>query len=284
MLLSSKLVRELIDGGVHFGHRVSRWNPKMAPYIFDKRKLIHIINVKETMKGLLRSKAYLRSVVQGGKDIVFVGTKRQARLAVQDEASRCGMPYVNERWLGGTLTNFRTIRSRLSRLDELEALEQDGQLAAYGKKRESQLRREMKKIRRNLEGIRSMERMPGALFAVDVRREHIALKEARKIGIPTVCIIDTDSDPDLADIPIPANDDAMRVLELLIKEIADSIVEGKSGRGKETEAAAQGPRRRSERATTARAEPEEGHPETAANADPDAVSAAPATPQSTTAD
>lgn len=282
--MSSKLVRDLIDGGAHFGHRVSRWNPKMAPYIFDKRKLIHIINVKETMKGLLRSKAYLRGVVEGGKDIVFVGTKRQARMAVQDEAVRCGMPYVTERWLGGTLTNFRTIRSRLNRLDELEALEQNGQLAAYGKKRESQLRREMKKIRRNLEGLRSMERMPGAMFAVDVRREHIALKEARKIGIPTVCIIDTDSNPDLADIPIPANDDAMRVLELLVKEIADAVMEGKSGRGKETEATAQSPQRRSERATTARAEPQEGHPETSTDPAPDPVNVPPATPQSTTAD
>ena len=273
--MTAEFIRQLIDGGAHFGHRVSRWNPKMAPYIFDKRNLIHIINVKETLKGLMRSRLFINRVISGGKDVVFVGTKRQARQVIEDEAQRCGMPYVNERWLGGTLTNFRTIRSRLSRLEELEALESNGQLADYGKKMESQLRREMKKIRRNLGGIRAMDRLPGAMVAVDVRREHIALKEARKAAIPTVCIIDTDSDPDLADIPIPANDDAMRVLELLVRQLADAVMEGKAGRSKEDSATASAHPRRSQRPTTARADqaPESQGPTPSPSGESDPVAA-----------
>ena len=226
----AELVKSLVDAGVHFGHRVSRWNPKMEPYIHGKRNMIHIIDVKETIKGLLRAKKLLQQTVASGKDVLFVGTKRQARHAVEEEAQRCGMHYVSERWLGGTLTNFRTIRARLNRLDELEKLWASGQIETYSKKMKSTLGRERDKIKANLEGIRKMEKMPGLMFIIDTRREHIAVKEARKLGVPTVALIDTDSDPDLIDLPIPGNDDAMRAVEIIMKELADSIIEGKTGR------------------------------------------------------
>jgi small subunit ribosomal protein S2 len=248
----AELVKELVDAGVHFGHRVSRWNPKMEPYIHGKRNMIHIIDVKETIKGLLRARKLLANVVASGKDILFVGTKRQARHAVEEEAKRAGMHYVNERWLGGTLTNFRTIRARLNRLEELEKLFQTGQIETYSKKMKATLQREMDKIKANLEGIRKMEKMPGAMFIVDTRREHIAVKEAKKLGVTTVALIDTDSDPDLIDLPIPGNDDAMRAVEIILHELADSIIEGKTGRSEaKGEDPAGGPpqRRRSTRAS-----------------------------------
>ena len=246
----AELVKNLVDAGVHFGHRVSRWNPKMEPYIHGKRNMIHIIDVKETIKGLLRAKKLVQQTVAQGKDILFVGTKRQARHALEDEAKRCGMHYVAERWLGGTLTNFRTIRQRLNRLEELEKLWQTGQIETYSKKMKSTLQREMDKIKANLEGIRRMERMPGIMFLVDTRREHIAVKEARKLGVTTIAMIDTDSDPDLIDLPIPGNDDAMRAIEIIVRELADSIIEGKGQRvDKGEEAAGPGARRRSSRAS-----------------------------------
>ncbi|MFQ6047743.1 MAG: 30S ribosomal protein S2 [Phycisphaerae bacterium] len=250
--MASSLVRELIDAGIHFGHRVSRWNPKMEPYIFGKRNLIHVIDIKETLRGLLRAKKFIAQVVADGGDVLFVGTKRQARQAIETHAKRCGMHYVTDRWLGGTLTNFRTIRSRLARLEELEALEASGELDKYSKKMKATLQREKRKIYRNLSGIRRMERLPAALIVVDVRREHIAVKEAKKLGIPTVCLIDTDGDPDYADIPIPGNDDAMRAVELIVSHLADAVEEGKKGR---TEVGAElpAPRRRTRRPITARA-------------------------------
>jgi len=207
----------------------------MRPYIYGRRNLIHIIDLKETVKGLLRAKKFLARVVAGGQDVLFVGTKRQARPSIIAHSQRVGMHYVAERWLGGTLTNFRTIRSRLGRLEQLEAIEADGQLTAYSKKMVSTLRREQEKIRRNLEGIRNMNRLPGALVVVDVRREHIAVKEAKKLGIPTVCLIDTDSDPDYADIPIPGNDDAIRSIDLVIGLLADAVEQGKKAREAEPE-------------------------------------------------
>src|SRR4051794_35764796 len=176
----AELVKALVDAGVHFGHRVSRWNPKMQPYIHGKRNMIHIIDVKETMKAPPRAKKLLQNTVAGGKDVLFVGPKRQARHAIQEEATRCGMHYVSERWLGGTLTNFRTIRDRLKRLEELEKLWETGQIETYSKKMKSTLNREMVKIKTNLEGIRKMDRMPGVMFIIDTRREHIAVKEAKK--------------------------------------------------------------------------------------------------------
>src|SRR6476619_7253660 len=192
-LNQAELVKALVDAGVHFGHRVSRWNPKMQPYIHGKRNMIHIIDVKETMKGLLRAKKLLQNTVASGKDVLFVGTKRQARHAIQEEATRCGMHYVSERWLGGTLTNFRTIRARLNRLEELEKLFNTGQIDTYSKKMKSALQREMDKIKANLEGIRKMERVPGLMVVIDTRREHIAVKEAKKLGVKTIALIDTDS-------------------------------------------------------------------------------------------
>src|SRR5438874_2821208 len=241
----AELVKNLVDAGVHFGHRVSRWNPKMQPYISGKRNMIHIIDVRETVKGLLRAKKLVNAVVAQGKDVLFVGTKRQARFAIEEETKRCGMHYVSERWLGGTLTNFRTIRDRLKRLEELEKLWETGQIETYSKKMKSTLNREKDKIKTNLEGIRKMDRMPGVMFIVDTRREHIAVKEAKKLGVPTIALIDTDSDPELIDLPIPGNDDAMRAVEIILHELADSIIEGKTGRGKEEDA--QKPRGRSTR-------------------------------------
>src|SRR3954462_6333062 len=243
----AELVKALVDAGVHFGHRVSRWNPKMQPYIHGKRNMIHLIDIKETVKGLLLAKRLIQQTVASGKDVLFVGTKRQARTVVESEAQRSGMHYVSERWLGGTLTNFRTIRARLNRLDDLEKLWETGQIETYSKKMKSTLQREMTKIKANLEGIRKMERMPGVMFIVDTRREHIAVKEAKKLGGPTIALIDTDSDPDMIDLPIPGNDDAMRAIEIILKELADTIIEAKQGRLDKPDAAgdAQQPRKRS---------------------------------------
>src|SRR6185369_12292979 len=209
------------------------------------------IDVKETVKGLLRAKRLIAQTVGSGKDILFVGTKRQARHAIEEESKRCGMHYVSERWLGGTLTNFRTIRARLNRLEELEKLWESGQIDTYSKKMKSTLDRERTKIKTNLDGIRRMTQMPGLMFIVDTRREHIAVKEAKKLGVKTIALIDTDSDPDLIDLPIPGNDDAMRAIEIILHEIADAVIEGKAGRveGKtEEQPAQQQPRRRSTRA------------------------------------
>ena len=224
--MASELVRQLVNSGIHFGHRVSRWNPKMDPYIFGRRNLIHIIDIRETVKGLLRAKKFISRVVADGREVLFVGTKRQARHTIVELANRVDMPYVARRWLGGTLTNFRTIRSRLARLEELEAIEADGRLAEYSKKAIAMHNRELRKIRSNLEGIRRMDKLPGAVLVVDVRREHLAVREAKKLGIPTVCLIDTDSDPDFADIPIPGNDDSMRSIETILTHLADAVVEG----------------------------------------------------------
>lgn len=276
--MASELVRQLIDSGIHFGHRVSRWNPKMAPFIFGKRNLIHIVDIRETLKGLLRAKKFLAQVVARGDDVLFVGTKRQARHCIEAGARRCGMHFVTERWLGGTLTNFRTIRSRLQRLEELEAIEREGKLGEYSKKMVATLTRERRKIERNLSGIRNMNRLPGALVVVDVRREHIAVKEAKRLGIPTVCLIDTDSDPDFADIPIPGNDDAMRAIAIVIDQLVQAIEEGKRSRPAETPEAEAGPRAtRRSRHVTARAsdEPGEGEPAAAEPASEPAPAPAP---------
>jgi small subunit ribosomal protein S2 len=221
------LVRELLDAGIHFGHRTSRWNPKMAPFIYGKRNGIHIVDIRETLRGLLRARKFLTGVVARGGDVLFVGTKRQARQIVEKQAARCNMHYVSERWLGGTLTNFRTIRSRLQRLDELENLVSGPTWeTGFSKKMKSTLTRELEKIRRNLAGIRRMNRLPGALIVIDLRKEMNCVREAQALGIPTVGLLDTDSDPDLANIPIPGNDDAMRSIEIIVRELADAVEEG----------------------------------------------------------
>ena len=253
-------VKDLIDAGVHFGHRASRWNPKMRPYIYGKRNLIHIIDLRETVRGLLRAYRYLSQLTSAGSLVLFVGTKRQAKETIQREAARCGMPYVNERWLGGTLTNYRTIRERLKRLQELEALwlppgenpakvdlvshmrsmlnesgklelskaPESAEIRTYSKKMVATLNRELTKIRRNLEGIREMNRMPDALIVVDPKREYIAVREAQRVGIATVALIDTDSDPDTVDLAIPGNDDSIRSIELMLAKLADAILEGRA--------------------------------------------------------
>jgi small subunit ribosomal protein S2 len=221
----------LLDAGIHFGHHCSRWNPKMAPYIYGKRNSIHIIDIRETLRGLLRAQKFLSRLIAAGEDVLLVGTKRQAREIVRQQAERCAMHYVNERWLGGSLTNFRTIRSRLQRLEELEALVGSPEWdTGYSKKMKSTLTRELRKIRRNLEGIRRMTRLPGALVAIDVRKEGNAVREARSLKIPTICLIDTDGDPDYASIAIPGNDDAIRAIELVITKLCDAIEEGKRAR------------------------------------------------------
>lgn len=203
----------------------------MAPYIFAKRNAIHIIDIRETLRGILRAQKFLARVVARGDDVLFVGTKRQASEPIQQAAERCGMHYVNERWLGGTLTNFRTIRSRLERLEELEALSQSPQWeTGYSKKMKSMLLRELERVRRNLSGIRRMTHLPGALLVIDVRKEINALREARVLGIPTVCLIDTDSDPDYVSIPIPGNDDAMRAIQFVCSKLADAIEEARRSR------------------------------------------------------
>jgi small subunit ribosomal protein S2 len=226
----NSLVKDLIEAGIHFGQRTSNWNPRMGRFIYGKRNSIHIIDIKETIKGLLLSKRFLTNVVAGGKDVCFVGTKRQAREVLQDRVGGIGQHWVTERWLGGTLTNFRTIRSRLKRLEELEAIEAEDNFQSYSKKMESQLRRETKKIKRNLDGIRKMDKLPGAIVVIDVNRERNALLEARKLGIPTICLIDTDGDPEFADIAIPGNDDSMRSIDVVVRELCAAISEGKTRR------------------------------------------------------
>jgi small subunit ribosomal protein S2 len=248
--MANTLVQDLIEAGIHFGQRASGWNPKMAPYIYGKRNGIHIIDIKETIKGLLLAKKFLAKVVGEGKDVCFVGTKRQARAVIEQRIGDIKMHWVTERWLGGTLTNFRTIRLRLKRLEELEGIETTDNFASYSKKMESQLRREKTKIDRNLRGIRGMDKLPGALVVVDVKHEINALREARKLGIPTICLIDTDGDPELADIPIPGNDDSMRSIDVILRELCLAIAEGKQGRTAAKEgpvdgagSAGEGPRR-----------------------------------------
>jgi len=236
----SSLVQDLVEAGIHFGQRSSGWNPKMGPYIYGKRNGIHIIDIKETIKGLLLAKKFIARSVADGKDICFVGTKRQARSVIEQRVADVKQHYVIERWLGGTLTNFRTIRSRLKRLEELEAVERNDNFASYSKKMESQLRREKDKIFRNLAGIRGMDKLPGAIVVIDVNREVNALREARKLGIPTICLIDTDADPELVDIPIPGNDDSMRSIDVVVRELCLAVNEGKQLRAsaKEGEQAA----------------------------------------------
>jgi len=226
--VAKELARELISAGVHFGHGVSRWNPKMAPFIFTKRGNIHIIDVKKTLAGILIAKKLLAEAVSAGKDVVFVGTKRQAQKAVEAVANRCGMYYVSSRWLGGMLTNFRTIRSQLQRLQQLEAMQKDGTLEKESKKQASRLKREMRKIKANLDGVRKMSRLPGVVVVVDARKEYLALREARKLGIATIGVIDTDSDPDTVDVAIPANDDSTRAIGLILNELADAVAIGRT--------------------------------------------------------
>ena len=219
-------IKALIESGVHFGHRASLWNPKMRPYVYGRRKLIHIIDVRETVRGILRARKYLKQVASEGNLVLFVGTKRQASETIEAQATRCGMPFIAERWLGGTLTNFETIRSRLRRLEELEKIMQGELLATYSKKMQASLSREYRKMYRNLNGLRNMDRYPTAMVVVDPRKEKNAVREARKLGVVSIALIDTDSDPDDVDLPIPGNDDSIRSIDLVISYLADAVIEG----------------------------------------------------------
>ncbi len=228
--MANQIVQELIEAGVHFGHRSSRWNPKMAPYIYGRKNQIHIIDIRETIRGLLRAKKFLTQVAEGGSLVLFVGTKRQAGPVIEREATRSGMPFVSERWLGGALTNFRTIRSRMSRLEELESIRSGDELQTYSKKMQSSLNREYRKMFRNLNGIRTMNRLPEAIVVVDPKKEKNAIREAQSLGITTVALIDTDCDPDAVDLPIPGNDDGIRSIDVVIRHLADAVLAGANHR------------------------------------------------------
>ena len=225
--MSDLVVKDILEAGVHYGHKTSRWNPKMRPYIYGRRNQIHIIDLKETVRGIIRGKRYLERVASQGSLILFVGTKKQAQGPIRDAATACGMPYVTERWLGGALTNFRTVRNRLKRLEELESFDETGEIHSYSRKMQSTLLREKRKVFRNLNGIRTMNRLPEALVVVDPTKEKNAVHEAHILGIKVVGLIDTDSDPDEVDLPIPGNDDSIRSIRLVMNQLASSIMEGK---------------------------------------------------------
>ncbi|MCX7779300.1 MAG: 30S ribosomal protein S2 [Negativicutes bacterium] len=222
-------MKQLLEAGVHFGHQTRRWNPKMAPYIFTERNGIYIIDLQKTVKKVEEAYNFVRDVAAQGGTILFVGTKKQAQEAVKEEATRCDMFYVNERWLGGMLTNFQTIQKRINRLRELEAMEAKGTFEVLPKKEVISLRHEMDRLQKFLGGIKNMGRLPAALFVIDPRKERIAVAEARKLGIPIVAIVDTNCDPDEVDVIIPGNDDAIRAVKLLTAKMADAVLEGRQG-------------------------------------------------------
>lgn len=221
-------LKELLEAGVHFGHQTKRWNPKMKPYIFMEKNGIHIIDLQKTLESAERAREVIRKAVEKGQDVLFLGTKPQAKNAMREQAVRCGMPYVTERWLGGTLTNFNTIRKSLDKLEYLEKIETDGRIEQFSKKEALKLGKEKEKLLKSLGGIRSMTSIPALLFVVDTKKEINAVREAKKLGIPIVGLIDTNADPTEVDYPIPANDDAMRAINLFCKMVADACLEGKA--------------------------------------------------------
>ncbi|HEX3044679.1 MAG TPA: 30S ribosomal protein S2 [Bacillota bacterium] len=222
-------MKQLLEAGVHFGHQTRRWNPKMKQYIFTERNGIYIIDLQKTVKKVEEAYSFARTVIENGETILFVGTKKQAQDAIREEAERCGMFYVSQRWLGGTLTNFKTIRSRIDRLRKIERMEQDGSFDALPKKEVLELQKERLRLEKFLGGIRNMVKLPGAIFIVDPRKERIAVAEARKLEIPIIGIVDTNCDPDEIDYVIPGNDDAIRAVKLLAGKIADAVLESKQG-------------------------------------------------------
>ena len=222
-------MKQLLEAGVHFGHQTRRWNPKMAPYIFTERNGIYIIDLQKTVRKVDEAYNFVRDLAMEGKSVLFVGTKKQAQESIASEAQRCNMYYVNNRWLGGMLTNFRTIRTRIARLNEIDAMEQRGDFDVLPKKEVIKLIGEREKLEKNLGGIRNMKELPGALFVVDPRKEHIAVTEARILGIPIVGIVDTNCDPDEIDYVIPGNDDAIRAVKLIAGKLADAVLEGRQG-------------------------------------------------------
>ena len=222
-------MKQLLEAGVHFGHQTRRWNPKMAPYIFTERNGIYIIDLQKTVRKIDEAYMFIRDVALENKSILFVGTKKQAQESIESEAKRCNMFYVNNRWLGGMLTNFRTIQTRIKRLNEIDRMEQNGQFEVLPKKEVIKLHGEIEKLTKYLGGVVEMKRLPGALFVVDPRKEHIAVAEARALNIPIVGIVDTNCDPDEIDYVIPGNDDAIRAVKLIAGKMADAILEGKQG-------------------------------------------------------
>ena len=232
-------MKQLLEAGVHFGHQTRRWNPKMAPYIFTERNGIYIIDLQKTVRKIDEAYMFIRDMALENKSILFVGTKKQAQESIETEAKRCGMYYVNNRWLGGTLTNFRTIQTRIKRLNDIDKMERDGQFDVLPKKEVIQLQAEREKLLKNLGGIREMKKLPGALFVVDPRKERIAVTEARILGIPIVAIVDTNCDPDEIDYVIPGNDDAIRAIRLIASAMASAAIEGRQG--EDTEVPAEAP-------------------------------------------
>ena len=222
-------MKQLLEAGVHFGHQTRRWNPKMKQYIFTERNGIYIIDLQMTVKKIDEAYMFLRDLAAEGKSILFVGTKKQAQESIEAEAKRCEMFYVNQRWLGGMLTNFKTIQTRIARLKKIVQMEENGDFDLLPKKEVIGLKAEQEKLEKNLGGIKEMKKLPGALFVVDPRKEHIAVAEARTLGIPIVAIIDTNCDPDEVDFPIPGNDDAIRAVKLIAGKMADAVLEGKQG-------------------------------------------------------
>ena len=222
-------MKQLLEAGVHFGHQTRRWNPKMAPYIFTERNGIYIIDLQKTVKKLEEAYTFINQVAQDGGEVLFVGTKKQAQESIKEEAERCGMSYVNARWLGGMLTNFNTIQTRIKRLEQLHAMEEDGTFELLPKKEVVKLNLEIEKLEKFMGGIKNMETLPAALFIVDPRKEKIAVAEAKKLNIPIVAIVDTNCDPDEIDYVIPGNDDAIRAVKLIAGTIANAIIEGRQG-------------------------------------------------------
>jgi small subunit ribosomal protein S2 len=222
-------MKNLLEAGVHFGHHTRRWNPKMAKYIFTERNGIYIIDLQKTVKKLDEAYYFVRDIAANGESILFVGTKKQAQDAIRDEAERCGMYYVNARWLGGMLTNFNTIQKRIDRLLHLQKMEEDGTFALLPKKEVMKLHGEIERLEKYLGGIKTMRKLPGAVFVVDPRKEKIAIAEARKLGIPVVAIVDTNCDPDEVDFVIPGNDDAIRAIKLISQTMANAVLEGRQG-------------------------------------------------------
>lgn len=221
-------IKQLLESGVHFGHQTRRWNPKMARYIFGERNGIYIVNLEKTEQELKKACEFLAKVAARGEYILFVGTKKQAQQTVVEEANRCGMFYVNQRWLGGTLTNFETIRKSIKRLDEIERMRDDGTFDKLKKKEVAVFTKEMVKLAKNLSGIRKMNKLPGALFIIDAKKEETAVKEARRLHIPVVALVDTNSDPDVIDYVIPGNDDAIKSIRLVCSAIAEAVLEGRN--------------------------------------------------------
>ena len=228
-------MKQLLEAGVHFGHQTRRWDPKMAEYIFQARNGIHIIDLQKTSKKIDEAYAFLKEQVEEGKTVLFVGTKKQAQECVKEAAEKSGMYYVDQRWLGGMLTNFETIRARVQRLKDLEKMQEDGTFEVLPKKEVILLKKEMEKLERNLGGIKDMEKIPGVIFLVDPKKEHIAVLEAKKLGIPVIGLVDTNCNPEEVDYAIPGNDDAIRAVKLITDVMANAIIEGKQGESFETE-------------------------------------------------